>query len=499
MLLISETWPSGPPIIKHKFCDSFFFCSRKSARLYDENDFPFSSNKITNFLLHNFIIFSVVFLSSFIYLILQSAKREIRFIYSAIPSFANLRFGEPTVIIVIFIYTLYQNKDRLALPLWLFNIILTYMYLLFKDIKESDKNIAINSLINESTPKPAFFFLIILSVVMATCGLIINNISVVIASMLIAPILSPILATALGVSVADNSIIKRSLKTLGKSALYAIAISALTTLALWQFTVGEGGAFNEVFNSEILSRTQPTIVYFFIAIVAGLTTAFARMKPELNEALPGTAIAIALVPPLATIGIGVATLNLSVISGALSMFVLNSIGIVLAALVVFSLMDIRSKKKTVKRAEENAEKEQEKVKEEFEEEKLEERIKKEKITHKMQLEDDAFNKIKSNEKTIEIRILDNKIKKLKVDDVIIFSKKTDSSEKIVTNILNLTPHDNFSSLINGVNMKELGYEENYKKEKLLKSIYKIYTKEQELEYGALAIQIRIIKPSEFID
>ncbi|MGB0925156.1 MAG: TIGR00341 family protein [Minisyncoccia bacterium] len=249
------------------------------------------------------------------------------------------------------------------------------MYLLFKDIKEADKHIAINSLINESTPKPSFFFMVILSVVMATCGLLINNASVIIGSMLIAPILSPILATALGISIADNIIIHRSLKTLAKSAFFSIAISALTTLALWQFTVSGEGSFATVFNPEIISRTQPTVVYLFIAIVAGLTTAFARMKPELNETLPGTAIAIALVPPLATIGIGIATWNLSIVSGALSMFVLNSVGIILAALVIFSLMNIHEKKKTVERAQEKADQEQEKIKEEFNEEK---KIKKEK-------------------------------------------------------------------------------------------------------------------------
>lgn len=245
------------------------------------------------------------------------------------------------------------------------------MYLLFKDIRESDKNIAINSLINESTPKPSFFFMVVLSAVMATCGLIINNTSVVIGSMLIAPILSPIMAIALGISIADNNVIKRSLKTLGKSALYSIILSAIATLVLWQFTEGTGGYFHEVFNEEVLSRTKPSAVYLFIAIIAGLTTSFARMKPELNETLPGTAIAIALVPPLATIGVGVATLNLSVISGALSMFVINSVGIILAALVMFSLMNIREKKKTVERAQEKSDKQQLEVKQAYEEEKRE--------------------------------------------------------------------------------------------------------------------------------
>lgn len=252
------------------------------------------------------------------------------------------------------------------------------MYLLFKDIKESDKNIAINSLINESTPKPSFFFMVLLSVVMATCGLLINNASVIIGSMLIAPILSPILAIALGVSIADSTLIHRSLKTLGKSALFSVIVSTITTWVLWQFTTSVGGNFTETFNPEIISRTQPTVVYLFIAVVAGLTTAFARMKPELNETLPGTAIAIALVPPLATIGIGIATLNISVASGAIVMFLLNSLGIILAALVIFSLMNIHKKKKTVERAQEKADQEQEKIKEEF--------IEEQKEVHKQQVE-----------------------------------------------------------------------------------------------------------------
>ena len=243
------------------------------------------------------------------------------------------------------------------------------MYLLFKDIKESDKDIAINSLVNESTPKPSFFFMLVLSVVMATCGLIINNSSVIIGSMLIAPILSPIIATALGISIADKTLIARSIKILMKSVFYAVLLSALTTLALWQFVIGIGGPFKEFFNPEILARTEPNIVYLFIAIVAGLTTAFARMKPELNDSLPGTAIAIALVPPLATIGIGVATFSLPVISGAISMFVLNSIGIIVAALVVFSLMNIHKKRKAIKQARENADKTQEKLKQTFHDEK----------------------------------------------------------------------------------------------------------------------------------
>ncbi|MAQ77106.1 TIGR00341 family protein [Candidatus Campbellbacteria bacterium] len=229
------------------------------------------------------------------------------------------------------------------------------MYILFHDITESDKTKAIDSLIHDSAPKPSFFFLVIMSVLMASFGLLINNASVIIGSMLIAPILSPILSIALGITLGDNKLISASGYTILKSLFYSISLSALTTWLLW--SVIGAGELRDVLNPEILSRIEPNIVYLFIAIVAGLATAYARVKPELNEALPGTAIAVALVPPIATIGIGIAFWNLTIISGALSLFILNAIGIILAAMVMFSLMNIYSKKRAVESALKKVEKE----------------------------------------------------------------------------------------------------------------------------------------------
>lgn len=219
------------------------------------------------------------------------------------------------------------------------------MSAIFDNITEKDKVIAMKDLIDDSTPRPSFFFLVILSVLMATCGLLINNVSVIIASMLIAPILSPILSLALGIVIADGKLISRSFFTLLKSTGWAVTLSAITTWILWNFT--SSADFITEFTPEILERIQPSIVYLLIAIIAGVATAFARVKPDLSESLPGTAIAVALVPPLATIGIGLATLNLAVASGALAMFILNAIGIVLAAMVMFSLMNLYTKKTVI--------------------------------------------------------------------------------------------------------------------------------------------------------
>ena len=219
------------------------------------------------------------------------------------------------------------------------------MSLLFDNITESDKVISIKELIEDSTPRPSFFFLVVLSVLMAACGLLINNAAVIIASMLIAPILSPILSLALGIVINDGKLISRSFFTLLKSSGYAIGLSAIATWLLWNFTSSPN--FMMELNTEILERIQPSVVYLLIAIIAGTATAFARVKPDLSEALPGTAIAVALVPPLATVGIGIATLNMSVVSGALAMFILNAVGIVLSAMVMFSLMSLYTKKTVI--------------------------------------------------------------------------------------------------------------------------------------------------------
>jgi uncharacterized hydrophobic protein (TIGR00271 family) len=229
------------------------------------------------------------------------------------------------------------------------------MSLLFDDITERDKTLAVKDLIDDSTPRPSFFFLVVLSVLMAACGLLINNVAVIIASMLIAPILSPILSLALGIIISDGRLISRSFFTLLKSSGYAIGLSAAVTWLLWNFTSSSDFMFE--LNTEILSRIEPSIVYLIIAIIAGTATAFARVKPELSETLPGTAIAVALVPPLATIGIGVATLRLEVISGALAMFILNAVGIILAAMVMFSLMNLYTKKTVISKSVVEADKE----------------------------------------------------------------------------------------------------------------------------------------------
>ena len=210
------------------------------------------------------------------------------------------------------------------------------MNLLFSNIDEKDKSKAIRELISDATPRPSFFFLVALSILMATLGLLINNASIIIGSMLIAPIMSPLLSLALGIVTAEERVISWSFITLVKAVGYSLVFAIVVT---WLF-----GAHVDLYNVEIMSRTEPSIIYLIVAIVSGVATSYARVKPELNETLPGTAIAVALVPPIAVTGIGIATLNWALATGAFQMFILNCIGVVLSAMLMFSLMNLYSKR-----------------------------------------------------------------------------------------------------------------------------------------------------------
>ncbi len=210
------------------------------------------------------------------------------------------------------------------------------MHLIFSNINEKDKSNAIRELISDATPRPSFFFLVALSIIMATLGLLLNNASIIIGSMLIAPIMSPLLSMALGIVTAEERVISWSFITLAKAIGYSILFAIIIT---WLF-----GAEANIQNVEILSRTEPSIIYLIVAIISGIATSYARVKPELNEMLPGTAIAVALVPPIAVTGIGIATLNWTMATGAFQMFLLNCIGVVLSAMLMFSLMNLYSKR-----------------------------------------------------------------------------------------------------------------------------------------------------------
>ncbi len=197
-------------------------------------------------------------------------------------------------------------------------------------LTKAQKEEAAEKIFDHSTPSVDFYLMLALSAIIVTLGLLINSPAVVIGGMLIAPILSPILSFALGIVIGDKRLIRRSGIVVIFSSLAVVGISFFIALLTIQKEIA----------SEIASRTAPSMAYLLIAIVSGGAVAYALIKPKLSEILPGIAISVALIPPLATIGIALSFFEGKMSVGAFELFLVNLVGIILAASAVFSFMKL---------------------------------------------------------------------------------------------------------------------------------------------------------------
>ncbi len=221
---------------------------------------------------------------------------------------------------------------------------------LFDNLSDNDKNNAIANIIEHATPRLDFFVMMMLSVAMAAFGILLNSVVILIGSMLIAPLLYPVLSLGLGIITADGKLMGHSFYTILKSSLLAIIASFVIGLLF-------SGSGSADFIPYLASGSSSLLMYVIIAAIAGFAAALAVAKPYLNETLPGVAISVALVPPLAVMGVGLSTLKWTMFSDALLIFIVNIIGIMFSSMIVFSLFKFSRKRKVT----EEAVKEEEKV------------------------------------------------------------------------------------------------------------------------------------------
>jgi uncharacterized hydrophobic protein (TIGR00271 family) len=174
-----------------------------------------------------------------------------------------------------------------------------------------------------------FFVLIILSTLLAAFGLAADSVAVVIGAMLVAPLMTPILATAASLLLADLRSLMRHAAVIAGGTLAAIVTGMFVTwVGLQNFTTTYS------LPGEIVARTQPSLIDLGVAIAAGLAGGYVLTHPRASSSLPGVAIAVALVPPLATVGILFQIGAGDQAQGALLLFLTNLVAIVLSAIVV---------------------------------------------------------------------------------------------------------------------------------------------------------------------
>ena len=208
-------------------------------------------------------------------------------------------------------------------------------------ISEADKNTAVESIIQHATPRKDFFLMLVLSISMAAFGVLLNSTVILVGSMLVAPLLYPLLSLSLGVIIADHKVISQSVVTITKSIIYGL----IAGVVIGFFFSGHDPASMPLFTTI---GDASSLMYAIVAVIAGLAGAFAVTKPHLTETIPGVAISVALVPPLSAAGIALALFDWRVFSSALLLFFVNVIGIVFSSMVVFALMRL-SVKRTVAR------------------------------------------------------------------------------------------------------------------------------------------------------
>lgn len=179
----------------------------------------------------------------------------------------------------------------------------------------------------------ANLWILIFAILVASVGLNVNSTAVIIGAMLISPLMGPIMGIGLGAGINDFELIKKSLKNLG----IAVLISIMTSTLYFSFT-----PLNEA-QSELLARTEPTIWDVLIALFGGLAGIIAGSRREKSNAIPGVAIATALMPPLCTAGYGLATWNLYYFLGAFYLFFINSVFISLSTYLIVRFMGFPKK------------------------------------------------------------------------------------------------------------------------------------------------------------
>jgi len=177
-----------------------------------------------------------------------------------------------------------------------------------------------------------FVMLIALSTFIATLGLIQNSAAVVIGAMLIAPLMTPLMGAGLAL-VQGNLVLVRHAS---RSVLLGFVLALTIGFLLGRLVPGVS------MTDQILARGSPNLLDLGVAFVSGIAGAYATARPNLSSALPGVAIAAALVPPISSVGLCLALGQPLVAAGAALLFLTNILAIMLGSAAMLYAVGVAS-------------------------------------------------------------------------------------------------------------------------------------------------------------
>lgn len=171
----------------------------------------------------------------------------------------------------------------------------------------------------------AKLWILVIAIFVASLGLNTNSAAVIIGAMLISPLMGPIIGLGLSAAIYDFDLLKRSWRNYIVATMFSVVTATLYFLITPIATA----------QSELMARTSPTIYDVLIALCGGLAgiIALSSKSQRTGNVIPGVAIATALMPPLCTVGFGLATANWTYAAGALYLFLINTVFIALATFV----------------------------------------------------------------------------------------------------------------------------------------------------------------------
>lgn len=175
----------------------------------------------------------------------------------------------------------------------------------------------------------AFWTMLVLSAVVATAGVLSDSTATVIGAMIIAPLSTPIMGVALG-------IVRRSTPVTRRAVAFTFFGGVVVVLIGMAFSLVVPGGVNLLNDPQIASRTSPALLDLVAAVATGFAGSIAFARRDVAAVLPGVAIAISLVPPLAVVGVCLGQGAVALAMGALVLFASNFVALVLAGSLVFT-------------------------------------------------------------------------------------------------------------------------------------------------------------------
>jgi uncharacterized hydrophobic protein (TIGR00271 family) len=229
-------------------------------------------------------------------------------------------------------------RKRAALPAEALRRLRWHLINVMTQLSESERVSVYRRVRRTARADRDYVIMMTLAAGIAGLGLLLGSTAVIIGAMLVAPLMSSLIAIGMGIVQGDARLLRLSTRTMAMGTLIVIGVSALLELVAPAYTP----------TAEMLARTSPTLLDLGVALISGAAAAYASARDDMASALPGVAIAVALAPPLATLGLLATSGRWSLALGAFLLFMTNLVGIVSAVALVYLWMGFRPN--TVERA-----------------------------------------------------------------------------------------------------------------------------------------------------